>query len=55
MGKKEILNEESLRRAIIRITDEILEKNKGAKDLALIGVRTRGVHLAERNIFYCGD
>jgi pyrimidine operon attenuation protein / uracil phosphoribosyltransferase len=35
-------------RAISRITHEILEKNKGAENLALIGIRTRGVTLANR-------
>lgn len=35
-------------RALARIAHEILERNKGADDLVLVGVLTRGVHLAER-------
>lgn len=35
-------------RSITRIAYEILEKNKGVEDLALIGIRTRGVFLAQR-------
>lgn len=42
-----ILDPESIRRAIMRMAHEILEKGK-AHDLALIGIRTRGVILAER-------
>lgn len=43
-----LLDKESIHRAIIRIAHEILEKNKGLQDLCLIGIRTRGVFLAER-------
>ena len=35
-------------RVLARIAHEILERNKGADDLVLVGVLTRGVHLAER-------
>lgn len=37
-----------MRRALTRIAHEILEKNKGTKDLLLVGIRTRGVPLARR-------
>ncbi|HWG85655.1 MAG TPA: bifunctional pyr operon transcriptional regulator/uracil phosphoribosyltransferase PyrR [Deinococcales bacterium] len=37
-----------MRRAITRIAHEIVERNKGAHDLALVGVHTRGIPLAER-------
>ena len=43
-----ILTDDDMNRALTRIAHEILEKNKGASDLALIGVRKRGVHLAVR-------
>lgn len=43
-----LLDEEGVRRTIIRISHEILERNRGAKDLALIGIRTRGAYIAER-------
>lgn len=35
-------------RAVTRIAHEILERNKGMQNLALIGIRTGGVHLAHR-------
>jgi len=41
-------SEKDIFRAVTRITHEILERNKGADNLALIGIRTRGVTLAER-------
>ncbi len=43
-----IMDQEAVRRAVIRIAHEILEKNKGAGNLCLIGIRTRGAVLAER-------
>ncbi len=47
-GDKIIYNEDEMRRAISRIAHEILERNAGARDLVLIGLRTRGGPLAER-------
>ncbi len=35
-------------RTLIRLAHEILEKNNGAEDLALVGIRRRGVPLAQR-------
>ena len=43
-----LMNGEDMNRAITRIAHEILEKNKGTRDLALVGIRTRGVILANR-------
>ena len=43
-----VYNAKDISRAITRITHEILEKNKGANSLALVGIRTRGVALAQR-------
>ena len=43
-----LLNEKDISRAITRITHEILEKNKGAENVAIVGIRTRGVTLAKR-------
>jgi len=43
-----IMDQEAVHRAISRIAHEILEKNKDAENLALIGIRTRGVFLAQR-------
>ena len=46
--KNSIMDKDGIRRAISRISHEILEKNKGTGNLVLIGIRTRGVPLAER-------
>ena len=46
--EKTVLSEQDIHRAVVRIAHEILERNHGTKDLALIGIRTRGVFLAER-------
>jgi len=46
--KAEIIDGEGLRRAITRIAHEIIEKNGGAEDLVLVGIRRRGVPLAQR-------
>ncbi len=48
MSSSQIMDKDTVRRAIMRIAHEILEKNKGTKDLCIIGIRTRGVFLAER-------
>ncbi len=42
------LNAEDINRGLTRIAHEILEHNKGTQDLALVGIRTRGVPLAQR-------
>lgn len=46
--KAVIVNEEEMRRAIVRISHEIVERNRGVSDIVLIGIRRRGVPLAER-------
>ncbi|ACB86316.1 bifunctional pyr operon transcriptional regulator/uracil phosphoribosyltransferase PyrR [Natranaerobius thermophilus] len=46
--KAEIMDQEKFNRTLTRISHEIIEKNKGIDDLVLIGIRTRGVPLAER-------
>jgi pyrimidine operon attenuation protein/uracil phosphoribosyltransferase len=46
--KSRIMDGDGIRRAISRISHEIVEKNKGTANLVLIGIRTRGVPLAER-------
>jgi len=48
LSKIKILNEEEIRRIILRISHQILEKNKGVKDLCLVGIQLRGVYLAQR-------
>ena len=46
--KAEVLDASALDRALTRIAHEILEKNGGAKDVTFVGLRTRGVTLAQR-------
>ncbi|GGR88630.1 bifunctional pyr operon transcriptional regulator/uracil phosphoribosyltransferase PyrR [Deinococcus sedimenti] len=46
--KATILTADEVRRALTRIAHEIIERNKGAENLALIGVHTRGIPLARR-------
>jgi len=46
--KAQVLDEAALERALTRISHEILERNSGATTLAFVGLRTRGVTLAER-------
>ena len=43
-----ILDREEMRRAIMRLSMEIIEKNKGTEDLVLMGIRPRGVILAKK-------
>lgn len=43
-----IMDETAIRRALIRIAHEIVEKNKGIEDCIIVGIRTRGVYLANR-------
>ncbi|MCX7695967.1 MAG: bifunctional pyr operon transcriptional regulator/uracil phosphoribosyltransferase PyrR [Caloramator sp.] len=46
--KAKLLDENSIRRTLIRLSHEIIEKNKGVSDIALIGIKTRGVPIAKR-------
>ncbi len=43
-----VLDARDVARALTRISHEILERNKGARDLVLLGIPSRGVPLAER-------
>ena len=43
-----ILDEKKISRALTRIAHEILERNSGAETLVIIGILTRGAHLAQR-------
>lgn len=45
---KILLDEAAIRRALTRIAYEILERNKGVEDMILVGIKTRGVTLANR-------
>src|SRR5918999_1461437 len=43
-----VMDADRIARTLTRIAHEIVERNRGVEDLALVGVRTRGVHLARR-------
>lgn len=43
-----VLDAEAIRRATTRIAHEVLERNKGTDGLVMIGIRSRGVHIAKR-------
>ena len=45
--KAEIMDESAVQRSLVRIAHEIIEKNKGTEDIVLLGIKTRGVPLAE--------
>jgi len=48
MPEKVLMTTEEMRRALARIAHEIVERSKGAEDIVLVGMRTRGVPLAQR-------
>lgn len=52
MDKALIMDEVALERALKRIAHEIVEKNKGPQDLAIIGIHRRGVPIAKRIASY---
>jgi pyrimidine operon attenuation protein / uracil phosphoribosyltransferase len=43
-----VLDRDDLRRTLVRIAHEIIEKNPGGEDLAIVGIHTRGALLANR-------
>lgn len=45
---KKIYDSMAMKRALTRMTYEIIEKNKGINNLVLIGIKTRGIYLAKR-------
>lgn len=48
MSDRVVLDHDHLRRTLVRIAHEIVERNPGAADLAIVGVHTRGAVLARR-------
>ena len=46
--KTRVMEADDVRRALTRISHEIVERNKGTDDLVIVGIRTRGAPLAER-------
>ena len=48
MPEAVVMSADDVRRAIVRVAHEIVEQNRGCQDLILVGMRTRGVPLAQR-------
>ena len=48
MSGRQIMSADDLRRALVRIAHEIVERNGGTDGLVMVGVRSRGVPLAQR-------
>ncbi|MFJ5713380.1 bifunctional pyr operon transcriptional regulator/uracil phosphoribosyltransferase PyrR [Neobacillus sp. NPDC093127] len=48
MQKALVLDEQAIGRALTRIAHQIIEKNKGIEECVLVGIRTRGIYLADR-------
>lgn len=48
VDKAKLMDEKAIARAITRVSHEIIERNKGIKDVILIGIKTRGVPMADR-------
>jgi pyrimidine operon attenuation protein/uracil phosphoribosyltransferase len=46
--KAEVMNGEAIKRGLTRMAHEILEANKGADNIAIVGIVTRGAALAEQ-------
>lgn len=48
MQAKEVVDAVTMKRALTRITYEIIERNKGVQDIVLVGIKTRGIYIAHR-------
>jgi pyrimidine operon attenuation protein/uracil phosphoribosyltransferase len=48
MTKSKIIDTDSFRRTVNRLAHEVVERNKGTENLAIVGIRTRGEYLARR-------
>ena len=48
MSDKQILSADDIRRAITRVAHEVAERNEGVDSVVLVGIRRRGVPLAQR-------
>ena len=48
MSERRVLDADDVRRALTRIAHEIVERNGGPQDLVLVGIRSRGVPIAQR-------
>jgi pyrimidine operon attenuation protein/uracil phosphoribosyltransferase len=46
--KAQLMSASEIERTLVRLAHEIIEKNNGAKDIGLVGIRRRGVFIAQR-------
>lgn len=47
-GTAKVMDAAEIRRALVRVAHEVLERNKGAESLVIIGIQSRGVPMAKR-------
>jgi pyrimidine operon attenuation protein / uracil phosphoribosyltransferase len=47
-NERVVMDAQAIERALTRVAHEVVERNKGTEQLALIGIRSRGVYIAER-------
>ena len=47
-GTRQVMDGQAIQRALTRIAHEVVERNRDTEGLALIGIRSRGVYLAQR-------
>jgi pyrimidine operon attenuation protein/uracil phosphoribosyltransferase len=53
--KARVMDAGKIRRALIRMTTEVLERNRSLKNLVIIGIRTRGIYIGKRISELIGD
>ncbi|MEW8956800.1 bifunctional pyr operon transcriptional regulator/uracil phosphoribosyltransferase PyrR [Clostridium sp.] len=46
--KASLLDKDSVRRSLVRVSHEIIEKNKGTEDIVFVGIKRRGYPIANR-------
>jgi len=47
-GTRQVMDGVAIQRSLVRIAHEIVEHHKSTENLALVGIRSRGIHLAQR-------
>ena len=47
-GTRQVMDGQAIQRALVRIAHEIVERGRGTENLALVGIRSRGVYIAQR-------
>jgi pyrimidine operon attenuation protein/uracil phosphoribosyltransferase len=47
-GTRQVMDAQAIQRALVRIAHEIVERGRGTQNLAFVGIRSRGVYIAQR-------